>query len=122
MNERPTPETGEGSPSLANFTIQKFERERDEALEECRHLRDWKREMMIVDSEWDEVREYIRNQLGGKRRGSFAKITLQFINERDEALDEIKAMREAIKEAHKAIRMGPYPEHSVLAKLQPFLA
>lgn len=34
---------------------------------------------------------------------------------------EIQALRDAVKEAHKAIRMGPYPEHSVLAKLQPFL-
>lgn len=50
------------------------------------------------------------------------RVRMQLLErERDEAREQLKAMREAIKEAHKAIRMGPYPEHSVLAKLQPFL-
>jgi hypothetical protein len=36
----PTPETGEGSPSLANFTIQKFERELNEAREQINAMRE----------------------------------------------------------------------------------
>lgn len=156
QSERPTPETDREAASEIGMSsispgwyvhadfARKLERERDEALEECRHLRDWKREMMIVDSEWDEVREYIRNHPDAKLGGSFAKITLQFINERDEALDEIKSMREAIKEAYEALddvttklvgwhglyenQIGKDDEEAfrkgdaALAKLQPFLA
>lgn len=35
-----TPETGEGSPSLANFTIQKLERELNEAREQLEAMRE----------------------------------------------------------------------------------
>ena len=34
---------------------------------------------------------------------------------------ENKAMREAIREAHNAIKASPYPDQQALAKLQPFL-
>jgi len=34
---------------------------------------------------------------------------------------EIAAMREAIKEAHEAIVLSPYPDADALSKLQPFL-
>jgi hypothetical protein len=34
---------------------------------------------------------------------------------------EIKAMREAIREAHEAIKVSPYPDQQALAKLQPYL-
>jgi hypothetical protein len=30
-------------------------------------------------------------------------------------------MREAIREAHNAIKASPYPDQQALAKLQPFL-
>lgn len=35
-----TPETGEGSPSLANFTIQKLERELNEARDQLKAMRE----------------------------------------------------------------------------------
>jgi len=35
-----TPETGEGSPSLANFTVQKFERELNEARDQINAMRE----------------------------------------------------------------------------------
>ncbi len=34
---------------------------------------------------------------------------------------ENQAMREAIREAHNAIKASPYPDQQALAKLQPFL-
>ena len=34
---------------------------------------------------------------------------------------ENAAMREAIKEAHEAIVLSPYPDADALSKLQPFL-
>jgi hypothetical protein len=34
---------------------------------------------------------------------------------------ENQAMREAIREAHNAIKTSPYPDQQALAKLQPFL-
>ena len=33
---------------------------------------------------------------------------------------ENAAMREAIREAHEAIKVSPYPDQQALAKLQPF--
>ncbi len=34
---------------------------------------------------------------------------------------EIAAMREAIREAHNAIKASPYPDQQAIAKLQPFI-
>ena len=39
----------------------------------------------------------------------------------DEACEVIRAMREAIREAHEAIKASPYPDQQALAKLQPFI-
>lgn len=40
--------------------------------------------------------------------------------ERDEAREELEAMREAIKEAYEALMLAPYRDQEALAKLQPF--
>lgn len=42
--------------------------------------------------------------------------------ERDEAREQLKAMRDAIKEAHEALMLAPYRDYETIAKLQPFLA
>ena len=34
---------------------------------------------------------------------------------------QLEAMREAIREAHEAIKASPYPDQQALAKLQPFI-
>jgi hypothetical protein len=51
-----TPETGEGSPSLANFTIQRLKRERDEARDQLQAMREAIREVFNSfadeDSAW----------------------------------------------------------------------
>ncbi len=39
----------------------------------------------------------------------------------DYVLRRLTAMREAIREAHNAIKASPYPDQQALAKLQPFL-
>jgi hypothetical protein len=39
----------------------------------------------------------------------------------DKVLAENTAMREAIREAHDAIKASPYPDQQALAKLQPFI-
>ena len=40
--------------------------------------------------------------------------------ERDRQKVKITAMREAIREAHNAIKASPYPDQQAIAKLQPF--
>ena len=39
----------------------------------------------------------------------------------DYVLRQLAAMREAIREAHNAIKASPYPDQQALAKLQPFI-
>ena len=39
----------------------------------------------------------------------------------NESATENQAMRDAIREAHNAIKASPYPDQQALAKLQPFL-
>lgn len=109
-----TPETGEGSPSLANFTIQKLERELNEAREQLEAM---ERAGAEQARRADENREWA---LGTER-------------ERNEVIDQLEAMREAIKEAHEALdwatsNMNPpfawepfKKANAALTKLQPFL-
>lgn len=43
-------------------------------------------------------------------------------HERVDGLErDCKAMREAIREAHSAIKASPYPDQQALAKLKPFI-
>lgn len=109
QSKRPTPETdeeeridnGETQPILE--FARRLERERDEAREELKATR-----KLMEDAnrgaEWDA---HINNSLAGKL---------------NEAQKEIKAMLEAIKEAHEALMLAPYRDYETIAKLQPFLA
>lgn len=114
----PTPETGEGSPSFANFTIQKLERERDEAREE---LQQWKM-LCAWGGTPEHIDQFIKGQQSRIHQAQDIEETCeQLERERDEARrnaeverlsgvavvamckrqeSEIDAMREAIKEAH----------------------
>jgi len=49
-----------------------------------------------------------------------AELALKLANLRAEDMATIKEMREAIREAHDAIKASPYPDQQALAKLYPF--
>lgn len=155
-----TPETGEGSPSLANFTIQKLERERDEA-------REWQNVKVTKNGETHCLGTLI-DLLERERDEALAKLSTVyrwiernhsdgFIDsqshlenldrvadawhdkledmqrELSKTRDQLKAMREAIKEAYGALEwttknMNPPFEwepftraNATLTKLQPFI-
>ena len=73
----------------------KLERERDEARKEMAKLLEWKRQAMIVDSEWEDVRKFLSRYPDINIGSSFAKSTIKFLNERDELAKDLAEERHA---------------------------
>lgn len=111
----PTPETGEGSPSLANFTIQKLERELNEARDQLNAMRE-------AIKEAHDVLEEERHAWQKEREDAMADYVA--------VATQLQAMREAIKEVFTSFADDPASDSAwllddrqtaALAKLQPFI-
>lgn len=134
---RPTPETDAAWASWpyagpgvhANFA-RELERERDEAREE---LQQWKM-LHAWGGTPEHIDQFIRGQQSRIHEAQEIELVCeQLERERDEAREQNQAMREAIKEAHEALKelrsfyiemtnLPPCAANAVLIKLQPFIA
>jgi uncharacterized coiled-coil DUF342 family protein len=104
MNDRPTPETdafivqnttNEGPTGVKwRNHAERLERERDEALQ-------WKKEMLLVDSQWDEqaVGRLLGLKLGKSIKANIEPSLRELLRERDEAREEAKRLEGAYEDA-----------------------
>ena len=102
MNNTPTPETDAVAEKL-NFGVdidfaRKLERERDE-------LRQWKKEMLFVESQWDEqmVGRLLGLQLGDYIKANIEPKLRQLIRERDEARAKLSRKQQTLTIAEGTI-------------------
>lgn len=112
----PTPETGEGSPSLANFTIQKLERELNEAREQIAScaintnvrlfdlVRQMRAELHEDDLITDEEYFWLCGGCEMATSPEGGSPSPRRLEDYDVLSEKLEAMREAIKEAHALMK------------------
>jgi hypothetical protein len=108
MNDRPTPETdafivqnttNEGPTGVKwRSHAERLERERDEALQ-------WKKEMLLVDSQWDEqaVGRLLGLKLGESIKANIEPSLRELLRERDEAREELAALKRTAHWLHSRL-------------------
>lgn len=110
MNERPTPETN----AFAYLVGRELANNRRDLAAQAIAINELiTTHVAKIERERDEARETLRSATQDHDR---------LLRENFAFEKQLKAMREAIKEAHEALMLAPYRDYQTIAKLQPFLA